>query len=238
MQYYPLYRFGYGKSYTQFEYSNLQTKINGDSSITIMVNVTNTGNRAGDEVVQLYLPDMYASVKTRVMELKDFVRVSLQPGEQASPTFTITPYQLSLLNDRMDRVVEQGDLKISIGGSSPTYRAGDRIKESVGYSDASQGISETIGYPFNLSADFDVEFLRTEEQVATGERKLFVRVTNRGNLMDTGKLYLYADGKRTDEVHHYELGAGEGKIISFTLPHDAVTSLAVATKYRLLDIDL
>lgn len=75
MEFYPLYSFGYGLSYTNFHYSNMKTSVNTDGSITVQATVANAGARGGDEVVQLYVTDMYASVKTRVMELKDFTRI-------------------------------------------------------------------------------------------------------------------------------------------------------------------
>lgn len=112
MEYYPLYRFGYGLSYTSFEYSNLKIQEKENGNVTVQATVKNTGQRAGDEVVQLYVTDMYASVKTRITELKDFARISLQPGESKNISFELTPYDLSLLNDRMDRVVEKVSLRL------------------------------------------------------------------------------------------------------------------------------
>ena len=81
MEYYPLYRFGFGLSYTSFEYSDLKIQEKPNGNVTVQATVKNIGSRAGDEVAQLYVTDMYASVKTRVMELKDFDRIYLQPGE-------------------------------------------------------------------------------------------------------------------------------------------------------------
>ena len=97
----------------------IQEKDNGN--VAVQATVKNVGQRAGDEVVQLYITDMYASVKTRITELKDFTRVHLQPGESKTVSFELTPYELSLLNDRMDRVVEKGEFKILVGGVSPQY---------------------------------------------------------------------------------------------------------------------
>lgn len=79
--------------------------------MTVQATVKNIGSRAGDEVAQLYVTDMYASVKTRVMELKDFDRIYLQPGESKTVSFELTPYDISLLNDHMDRVVEKENSK-------------------------------------------------------------------------------------------------------------------------------
>ncbi|MDR1784098.1 MAG: glycoside hydrolase family 3 C-terminal domain-containing protein [Dysgonamonadaceae bacterium] len=235
MEYYPLYRFGYGLSYTKFEYSALQTAVNGDGSISVSVKIKNIGNKKGDEVVQLYLTDMYASVKTRVMELKDFERITLNAGEEKTVSFVLNPYQLSLLNDKMDRVVEAGDFKICVGGASPTYRAGDRIKESVGYKSALEGLSAMVDYQKNYAADFSIEYASSEEKIADGSKTLFVKIQNKGNLMDVGKVYLYADGTRLDEVHHYELESGEEKTIGFKLNKDLnYKQLIITTKYKSL----
>ena len=75
MEYYPLYRFGFGLSYTSFEYSNLKIQEKANGNVEVQATVKNVGSRAGDEVAQLYVTDMYASVKTRVMELKDLLPV-------------------------------------------------------------------------------------------------------------------------------------------------------------------
>ena len=88
----------------------------------VLATVKNVGQRAGDEVVQLYITDMYASVKTRITELKNFTRVHLQPGESKTVSFELTPYELSLLNDRMDRVVEKGDRIPQRDSERPAFR--------------------------------------------------------------------------------------------------------------------
>lgn len=122
--------------------------------------VKNIGQREGDEVVQLYVTDMYASVKTRVMELKDFTRIHLKPGESKVVNFELTPYQISLLNDHMDRVVEKGEFKISVGGTSPQYVAKDKIKDSVGYKDSKSGVSGMLDYTHEFAADFDLSIAK------------------------------------------------------------------------------
>lgn len=154
MEFYPLYYFGYGLSYTSFEYSGLKIQEKDNGNVAIQATVKNVGQRAGDEVVQLYITDMYASVKTRITELKDFTRVHLQPGESKTVSFELTPYELSLLNDRMDRVVEKGEFKILVGGVSPQYVAKDRIKDSVGYADAKKGLSGMLEYTHEFACRF------------------------------------------------------------------------------------
>ncbi len=121
----PLFPFGYGLSYTNFEYSNLvfeKQQINSDESTTIHFTVTNTGNFDGDEVVQLYIRDLFASVARPVLELKGFDRIHLEKGESKEVRFEITPELLSMLNEQMERVVEPGEFRIMIGASSNDIR--------------------------------------------------------------------------------------------------------------------
>jgi beta-glucosidase len=117
----PQFPFGYGLSYTQFALSNLQLSarsIQPDGKVTVTVDVQNTGSRAGDEVVQLYLHDVAASRTRPVKELKGFQRVSLQPGEKRHLTFTLTPAELGFYNKEMRFVVEPGAFNIMVGNSS------------------------------------------------------------------------------------------------------------------------
>ncbi|MGA9780400.1 MAG: glycoside hydrolase family 3 N-terminal domain-containing protein [Limisphaerales bacterium] len=117
----PLYPFGYGLSYTQFRLSHLQmsaTRIRRDGTITIGVDVENMGDRAGDEVVQLYLHDLVASVTRPVKALKGFERVSLRPGESRHVEFTLGPRELGFYNQAMQFVVEPGTFKVMVGTSS------------------------------------------------------------------------------------------------------------------------
>ena len=117
----PLYPFGYGLSYTSFVISaprlERATIRNGETA-TVSVDVTNTGQRAGDEVVQLYVRDDEASVTRPVLELKRFRRVTLKPGERRTVTFELTPDDLSLWNLQMKRVVEPGTFTVYSGPNS------------------------------------------------------------------------------------------------------------------------
>jgi len=117
----PLFPFGYGLSYTTFDVSApvLATPTIGRlNNVKVSVDVTNTGTRAGDEVVQLYVRDDLASVTRPVKELKRFERVTLQPGEKKTVQFELTPRDLSLWNVDMKRVVEPGTFTISAGPDS------------------------------------------------------------------------------------------------------------------------
>ncbi len=123
----PLYPFGYGLSYTQFQFSNLQLsapRIALNGQLTVSVEVTNTGQRAGDEVVQLYIHDVAASVTRPVKELKGFERITLQPGERRRVSFTLGREQLGLYNRAMRFVVEPGVFQIFVGPNSVDGLAG------------------------------------------------------------------------------------------------------------------
>lgn len=121
----PMFPFGYGLSYTGFEYGSLhfsKTEFGIDETIEISIVVRNTGEVAGDEVVQLYIKDELASVSRPVKELKGFQRVSLEAGAEKKITFTLGPRELSMLNREMERVVEPGSFRIMIGSSSGDIR--------------------------------------------------------------------------------------------------------------------
>lgn len=121
----PLYPFGFGLSYTTFEYSDLKIaspQIGPNGSTDVSITVKNTGNRAGDEIVQLYIRDLVSSVTRPVLELKDFQRISLKPGDSKTIRFTITPDKLSFLDMNMNRVVEPGAFEIMVGPSSVKHQ--------------------------------------------------------------------------------------------------------------------
>ena len=117
----PLYPFGFGLSYTTFSFDNLKvepTEIGLGGTAKVSVDVTNTGSREGDEVPQLYVHQKIASVTRPVMELEDFQRITLKPGEKKTVEFTITPDKLAMWNLDMHRVVEPGAFEIMVGPSS------------------------------------------------------------------------------------------------------------------------
>jgi beta-glucosidase len=117
----PLYPFGYGLSYTTFQFANLRvepSQIALGGTAKASVDITNTGSREGDEVPQLYIHQKIASVTRPVMQLKGFQRITLKPGEKKTVEFTITPEMLSMLNVDMHKVVEPGVFEIMVGPSS------------------------------------------------------------------------------------------------------------------------
>lgn len=117
----PLYPFGYGLSYTSFQYNNLsldKKSMKVTDTLTVSVEVTNTGAREGAEVVQLYIRDKMASVTRPVKELKGFQKIALKPGQTQTVAFKITRNSLSFYNNELQWVCEPGEFEIMVGGNS------------------------------------------------------------------------------------------------------------------------
>lgn len=127
----PLYPFGYGLSYTSFEYKNLKiTPESGKTQqeITVSLDITNTGKLKGDEVVQLYVKDVVSTVTVYETQLRGFERVTLESGQTQTVRFTLQPEDLQLLDKNMNWVVEPGDFEILIGSTSEDIRLKGTIK--------------------------------------------------------------------------------------------------------------
>jgi beta-glucosidase len=121
----PLFPFGHGLGYTTFEYSDLRITpdtLAGDGTATVRATITNTGSRAGDEVVQLYVRDVLASVARPVMQLAGFTRIHLAPGERQEVAFRVAPEHLRFLDERLRWVVEPGVFRVMVGASSKDIR--------------------------------------------------------------------------------------------------------------------
>jgi beta-glucosidase len=118
----PLYPFGYGLSYTTFNYGtiNITNSFDLDQKITVSVAITNTGKRKGKEVVQLYIRDKYASITRPVKELKGFELLELLPGEKKIVDFELTEKELGFYDNDGEWILEKGDFEIFIGGNSQT----------------------------------------------------------------------------------------------------------------------
>ena len=226
MPFTPQYRFGYGLSYTTFKYSNLATKVNDDGSVTVSADVENTGDRAGDEVAQLYVTDVYTSVIMPIIEQKGFRRISLKPGEKQTVTFELAPYQLSLLDAGMTRVVEPGIFRVHVGGASPVPPDGsDDHKLRIGFQDSAQGVSGEFQVAQKFQADFATD-LKAPEKVRQGEAfPATVTITNQGNLLDVAEVKLY--GQTLLDTHRFEIGPGETRTYTFqvTLPQSGKQNL-------------
>ena len=124
-EYEPLFPFGYGLSYTKFSYSNLTVpdSINAGEELKVSVEVQNSGSVAGDEVVQLYIKDLEASVPVAIHSLQGFKRINLQPGEKQEVNFVVNPKQLAIIDESINRIVEPGMFEIFVGGIQPGYKA-------------------------------------------------------------------------------------------------------------------
>ena len=121
----PLFPFGYGLSYTKFDYSDLtfsKKVITPDEDVVARFKIRNAGKVDGDEVAQLYIRELYTSVATPVIALKGFKRIHLNAGETKEVEFKVTPDLLSMINENLKRVVEPGDFRIMIGASSKDIR--------------------------------------------------------------------------------------------------------------------
>ncbi len=127
----PLYAFGHGLSYSSFEYSDLSAASNqvaADGSIELSVQVTNTGDVAADEVVQLYMRDKLSFVARPKLELRGFKRISLEPNQTANVTFTLSPQQAAVYKSRNNWAVESGELEFFIGHSAQDLTSSQTIE--------------------------------------------------------------------------------------------------------------
>jgi beta-glucosidase len=121
----PLYPFGFGLSYSTFTYRNLQIvpeSVKAGDPVSIQVEVENTGQHLGDEVVQLYLKDVEASLPVPLLQLQGFTRVRLAPGEEQTVEFTLTAKQMSFADEDGGWVLEPGEFKVWVGGQQPDLK--------------------------------------------------------------------------------------------------------------------
>ena len=122
----PVWNFGHGLSYTTFEYGDIEVdnaEPKADETVTVRVNVTNTGNREGMETVQLYVDDVVSTVSTPMQQLKGFKKVNLKPGETQTVEIKLPMKEMALYNTKMEEVVEPGDFELQIGSASNDIRA-------------------------------------------------------------------------------------------------------------------
>ena len=195
----PLFPFGHGLSYTKFSYSNLRIEEKEGGRIEVSVDIENIGDREGDEVVQLYIHDVVASVARPVKELKGFKRITLKPGEKATVNFTISPNDLALFDMNMHRVVEPGIFEVMVGSSSEDIRLRGtfRIKQKI-------------------TAKYDCTSLEVNKKSIKADETLIVktRIKNVGLISDIITVKLYVD-KRELRSQRIDLSPAEEREIVF-----------------------
>lgn len=197
----PLFPFGHGLSYTRFQYSNLKINANEDTGdVEISFDLRNAGERTGDEVAQLYIHDVVASVARPLKELKRFKRVTLAPGESTTITFHLTPDDLAFYDINMRKVVEPGEFEVMIGSSSADIRL--RGKFSV---------------KRQIRTSFECSLLSAPKKAKLGELvEISLLVRNRGTISDLCPVSLYVDGNLI-ESHKLDLAPGERRVVNFPL---------------------
>ena len=125
----PLYSFGFGLSYTTFTYRNLQIapiSVKAGDPVSVQAEVENTGQYPGDEVVQLYLKDVAASLPVPLLQLQGFTRIHLAPGEKQIVKFTLTGSQMSFADENGNWVLEPGEFRVWVGGQQPDLKSGSQ----------------------------------------------------------------------------------------------------------------
>jgi hypothetical protein len=150
----PLFPFGHGTSYTTFEVDDLQIsdpEVPTDGELTVSVRVRNTGSRAGDEVVQLYLNDVLAQVTRPVLQLAGFARVALEPGAAAVVRFSVHADRTAFTGRDLQRIVEPGDLEVLVGTSAAQLPCRGTVRLT--------GPTRTVGHDRRLDTPVEVESL-------------------------------------------------------------------------------
>ncbi|WFE87095.1 glycoside hydrolase family 3 N-terminal domain-containing protein [Parabacteroides chongii] len=216
----PLYPFGYGLSYTTFEYSDITVHpavITPNQEVTVKCKITNTGKRAGDEVAQLYVRDLLSSVTTYEKKLCGFERVGLEPGETKEVTFILHPRELQLYNKENQWVVEPGDFKIMVGASSEDIRLNERIRV-IKYGKGDSGVTTTSGFGKSVNASTSPETavqvldknFSTAWSAGKGESITFALENN----ASPNRISIAWKEKSTDAAFEIQLSSGGGQFLT------------------------
>lgn len=233
----PQWPFGFGLSYTQFHYSNLRIEPRkGDPGfLTVSAEVQNVGSRAGDEVSQLYVTDVVSSVRTPFLQLKGFERISLQPGQTKTVTFSLTPYDLSLLDVNMTRRVEPGEFRVHVGDVAPEIATTilPNRKIAIGFTDPSKGVSGEVVEPKGYSAHFVYTLEAPARMIAGHTIPATVTVRNDGSLTDVTETKLYAGTELAS--WSFELNPGETKSHTFQIAPTHSGTLALVAGEQMVN---
>lgn len=213
-----LYYFGHGLSYTTFKYSNLRLSaqnISPTDSVVVSCDITNTGKRAGDEVVQLYIQDVLSTVTTYEKNLRGFERVHLKPGETRTLSFVIKPEHLQLINEQYQHVVEPGDFKVMMGASSEDIRLEDTFtvtapKASMVAKERAHRL-DVVAVPATPTAQYAVDGNTSTYWQGQTNASLTVSVPASEKL---GSLTIvFAKGSSTDAEFTIQLSSGGGQFL-------------------------
>ena len=221
----PLYSFGYGLSYTTFKYSNLkifplvQTK---EGNINVTFDVTNTGKREGDEVVQMYYRDLVSSVTTYDLNMRGFDRVHLKPNETKTISYTLKPQDIQLLNQENKWVVEPGEFKVYIGASSTDIKLEgkfaiaekNKMEETLAKISTDNSVQNSVHPSVNESNKLKMFDKNFESSWTTTEKNASIDFDLEGNA--TPKEIEIAWGKGNELKYKFEiqLSCGGGQFIS------------------------
>ena len=223
----PLFPFGHGLSYTEFEYRNLEIDVDQETgNVKVSFEVENVGDREGDEVVQLYIHDLVASVARPVKELRRFKRITLKPGESTRVAFELMPDDLAFYDLNMRRVVEPGEFEVMVGSSSEDIRLRGK---------------------FEIERWFRASFECSETEVVKGSVKpgepltVVATVKNTGPISDLCPVVLYLDGQVV-ESHRLDFAPGEERTVNFRLKieepgrHEVAIGIPNATKPATVEV--
>lgn len=205
-----LYPFGYGLSYTTFEYSDLSISpavITPKQEVTVKCKITNTGDREGDEVVQLYTRDILSSVTTYEKNLRGFERVHLKAGETKEVSFTIYPRDLELFNIDEHWIVEPGDFRVMIGASSEDIRLKD-IFSVVAYGE--QAVTKRVSSVNESVANVLDNNQNTEWNGTRGDYLTFVMEDN----TQPDKMSIYWKAVEHPAAFEIQLSSGGGQFLT------------------------
>lgn len=230
----PQWPFGYGLSFTNFRYSNLKISLDPAATrlVTISADVQNTGDRAGDEVGQLYLTDTVSSVVSPIVQLKGFRRISLQPGETKTVTFELTPYDLSLLDANMVRRVEPGVFRVHVGHLVPDVPQDvvNLRKAKIGFTDSSHGITGEFLEPKAYSARFAYTLNAPAKTSASRPFSVAVTVRNTGGLTDVTETKLYANTQLGSWSFEVQPGETKSHVFSISMEHSGTLALVAGAQ--------
>lgn len=213
-----LYYFGHGLSYTTFKYSNLRLSaqnISPADSVVVSFDITNTGQRAGDEVVQLYIQDVLSTVTTYEKNLRGFERVHLKPGETRTLSFVIKPEHLQLINEQYQHVVEPGDFKVMMGASSEDIRLEDAF--TVTAPNASMAVKDrahrldVVAVPATPTAQYAVDGNTSTYWQGQTNASLTVSVPASEKLRSL--TIVFAKGSSPDAEFTIQLSSGGGQFL-------------------------